>query len=327
MIESVQGLDLVQEINKLRVQKNAVILAHNYQIPEVQDIADFVADSLGLAYAAEESTAETIVLCGVEFMAETASLLCPDKIVLLPDTQAGCSLAQSITGEQLADWKRQYPEAVVVCYVNTSAEVKSLSDYCCTSTNAVQVVESIPEDQEILFVPDMFLGAYVKKKTGRKNIRVWMGECHVHAGISEESISTARKEHPKAEFLVHPECGCISSTMYLTAENGKGTHDARILSTGGMIKHAKTSSSKEFVIATETGILHRLEKDNPEKSFFPVSRANICHFMKMITLEKVYRSLKEGVHRVTVDESIAAKARIPINRMLDLQRTSSAPNK
>ena len=323
MGKSIQGLNLVQEIHNLRIQKHAVILAHNYQIPEVQDIADLVTDSLGLAYAAEESTADTIVLCGVEFMAETVALLCPDKTVLLPDTQAGCSLAESITGEQLADWKRQYPEALVVCYVNTSAEVKALSDYCCTSTNAVEVVESISEDQEILFVPDMFLGAYVKKKTGRKNIRVWMGECHVHAGISQENIVAARAKHPKAEFLVHPECGCISSTMYLTAENGKGTHDAQILSTGGMIKYAKTSESKEFVIATETGILHRLKKDNPEKSFFPVSESNVCHFMKMITIEKVYRSLKDGVHRVTVDQNIATKARIPLDRMLHLQRVNS----
>ena len=322
---STPELDLVQEIQRLKVQKDAVILAHNYQIPEVQDIADLVADSLGLAYAAEESTAKTIVLCGVEFMAETAALLCPEKTVLLPDTQAGCSLAQSITGEQLADWKLQHPEAVVVCYVNTSAEVKALSDYCCTSTNAVEVVESIPEGQEILFVPDMFLGAYVKKKTGRKNIRVWMGECHVHAGITQENIVAARAKHPKAEFLVHPECGCISSTMYLTAENGNGTHDAQILSTGGMITRAKNSTSKEFVVATETGILHRLKKDNPGKSFFPVSEANVCHFMKMITVEKVYRSLKDGVHKVTVDENIATKARMPLDRMLQLTRVKSSP--
>jgi quinolinate synthase len=311
-------VDLAEEVRKLRRERNAVILAHNYQISEIQDVADLVGDSLGLAREAAKTTADVIVFCGVHFMAETAAILCPDKRVLIPDLEAGCSLADSITREQLVSWKAEHPDAVVVSYVNTSAEVKAESDYCCTSTNAVQVVESIPMDREILFLPDMFLGTYVRRVTGRKNIRVWWGECHVHAAIRPDNIIQARNAHPDAEFLIHPECGCVSSTMYLWSEGDHSTRDAKILSTGGMVKHAAESSSKEFVVATETGILHPLRQQNPNKSFFPVSEANVCRFMKMITLEKLYRCLRDDVFEVTVEEETAKRALLPIERMLEI---------
>ena len=310
------AMDLIQDIEYLRKQRNAVVLAHNYQIGPVQDVADFVGDSLGLAQEAAKTSADLIVFCGVHFMAETAAILCPDKKVLIPDLEAGCSLADSITGDQLRQWKAEHPDAVVVSYVNTSADVKAESDYCCTSSNAVQVVQSIPEDREILFLPDMFLGTYVRRVTGRENIRVWWGECHVHAAIRPEMISDVRHEHAEAEFLIHPECGCVSSAMYLNAEQHPATQNAKILSTGGMINHAKNSDKNEFVIATETGILHKLRKQNPTKAFYPVSEDSVCRFMKMITLEKLHRSLKEDVFEVRVPEEIAARAIIPIERML-----------
>ena len=309
-------MDLVEEVRKLQKERNAVILAHNYQIGEIQDVADLVGDSLGLAREAAKTTADVIVFCGVHFMAETAAILCPEKRVLIPDLEAGCSLADSITRDQLVAWKADHPDAVVVSYVNTSAEIKAESDYCCTSTNAVQVVESIPEDREILFLPDMFLGTYVRRVTGRKNIKVWWGECHVHAAIRPDNIVQARHAHPDAEFLIHPECGCVSSSMYLVGEDDEATRGAKILSTGGMVQHAAESDSKEFVVATETGILHRLRQQNPQKSFFPVSEANVCRFMKMITLEKLYRSLRDDVFQVTVEPEIARRALLPIERML-----------
>ena len=309
-------MDLAEEVRKLRKERNAVILAHNYQIGEIQDVADLVGDSLGLAREAAKTTADVIVFCGVHFMAETAAILCPEKRVLIPDLDAGCSLADSITHDQLLAWKADHPDAIVVSYVNTSAEIKAESDYCCTSTNAVQVVESIPEDREILFLPDMFLGTYVRRVTGRKNIKVWWGECHVHAAIRPDNIVQARHAHPDAEFLIHPECGCVSSSMYLVAEGDEATRGAKILSTGGMVQYAAESDSKEFVVATETGILHRLRQQNPQKSFFPVSEANVCRFMKMITLEKLYRSLRDDVFQVTVEPETARRALLPIERML-----------
>ncbi|MBI4307859.1 MAG: quinolinate synthase NadA [Chloroflexi bacterium] len=309
-------MDLVSEILRLKRQRNAVILAHNYQIGEVQDIADFTGDSLGLAQEAAKTSADVIVFCGVHFMAETASILCPDKRVLIPDLEAGCSLAATITAEQLRAWKAEHPGAVVVSYVNTTADVKAESDYCCTSTNAVKVVQAIPEDREVLFLPDMFLGAYVQQATGRKNMRVWWGECHVHAAITPEDITKARDAHPGAEFLIHPECGCVSSCMYLLGQKGSPASGGRILSTGGMITHARQSPAKEFVIATETGILHRLRKENPQKVFYPVSEESVCRYMKMITMEKLRRSLKDDVYEVKVPQDIAARARVPIERML-----------
>ena len=304
------------DILRLKRERNAVILAHNYQIPDVQDLADFVGDSLGLSQQAAKTSADLIVFCGVHFMAETAAILSPDKRVLIPDLEAGCSLAASISGDQLRAWKTEHPDAVVVSYVNTTADVKAESDYCCTSANAVKVVQSIPEERQVLFLPDMFLGTYVQKVTGRQNMLVWWGECHVHAAIRSEDISRARNAHSNAEFLVHPECGCVSSTMYLLSQNDPATMGGKILSTGGMIRHARQSSAKEFVIATETGILHPLRKENPQKRFYAVSEESTCGFMKMITVEKLYRSLEDDVFEVTVPEETARRARVPIERML-----------
>lgn len=309
-------MDLVAEIRRLKRERRAVILAHNYQIPEIQDLADFVGDSLELSRQAARTDAEVIVFCGVHFMAETASILCPDKKVLIPDPEAGCSLAASITAEQVRAWKAQHPGAVVVAYVNTTAEVKAEADYCCTSANAVQVVQAIPEDREILFLPDMFLGTYVKNRTGRKNLRIWWGECHVHAALRPEDIRRAREEHPEAEFLIHPECGCVSTCMYLMSVGDPSMEGARILSTGGMIRRARESPAREFVVATETGILHRLRKENPGKRFHPVSEEMVCRYMKMITLEKLYRSLRDLVYEVKVPPEVAERARRPIERML-----------
>lgn len=310
---------LVEEILKLKAERNAVILAHSYERPEIQDIADFVGDSLGLSRQAAATNADVIVFCGVHFMAETAKILSPEKKVLLPDLDAGCSLAATITADQLRAWKAQHPGAVVVSYVNTSAEVKAETDYCCTSSNAVQVVNAIPPDREILFCPDMFLGQYVKRVTGRKNMRIWAGECHVHAGIRPEQIQEQRNAHPSAEFLMHPECGCVSSLMYMKETAGCcAMDDAKILSTEGMVRYARQSPAREFVVATETGILHRLRKLNPEKSFYPVSEHAVCKFMKLITLEKVLRSLREDVFEIDVPPAIAERARLAIQRMIEI---------
>jgi quinolinate synthase len=310
---------LVDEIKRLKEQRHAVILAHSYQRPEIQDIADFVGDSLGLSRQAAATDADMIVFCGVHFMAETASILSPNKKVLIPDLDAGCSLAATITAEELRAWKAKHPGAVVVSYVNTSAEVKAETDYCCTSSNAVSVVNSIPPDREILFCPDMFLGQHVKRVTGRTNMRIWAGECHVHAGIRPEHIQAQRDAHPGAEFLMHPECGCVSSLLYLRGQGlSCAMDDAKILSTEGMVRYARQSQAKEFVIATETGILHRLRRLNPDKSFYPVSERAVCKFMKMITLEKVLRSLRDEVFEVRVPPSIAERARLAIQRMIEI---------
>lgn len=309
--------DLIEEIKRLRRERNAVILAHNYQIGEIQDLADFVGDSLGLSQAAARTNADVIVFCGVHFMAETASILSPEKTVLIPDPEAGCSLAASITAEQLRAWKAEHPGAVVVSYVNTSAEVKAESDYTCTSGNAVKVIQAIPPDREILFLPDMFLGTYLERVTGRK-LHVWMGECHVHAGIRPETVAAARAAHPDAQFMIHPECGCVSSCMYHLAERDIPAEGTHILSTEGMIRHARQSPAKTFIVATEIGVLHRLRQQNPDKIFYPVSEAAICKYMKMITLEKLYRSLRDLIYEVKVPEAIAERARLPIQRMLEL---------
>ena len=307
--------ELSARIREAARERNAVILAHNYQIPEVQDVADYVGDSLGLSRQAAATDAETIVICGDHFMAETAAILSPDKTVLLPDLEAGCSLAATITGADLARWKAEYPGAVVVSYVNTTAEVKALSDYCCTSGNAEAVINSIPEDKEILFLPDMFLGAYLEKKTGRK-MHIWMGECHVHAGIDPVEIGEMRIKNPDAEFLIHPECGCVTQTMYRLGEGDISSNGTKILSTEGMVRHAQSSPRKRFIVATETGILHRLQKEAPTKEFIPASRGAVCQFMKRITLPKVLWSLEHNEHRITVPEDIAEKARGAIDRMV-----------
>ncbi len=309
--------EIIAEINRLRKEKNAVILAHNYQIPDVQDIADFVGDSLGLSQEAEKTGADIIVFCGVHFMAETASIISPNKKVLIPDLGAGCSLSDTITADQLRDWKKQHPGAVVVSYVNTTAEVKSESDYCCTSTNAVDVVNSIPEDKEILFLPDMFLGAFVARETGR-NIDIWPGECHVHADIKGEDIKNATDKHPDAELVIHPECGCSTSTMYECSNGTFNGKPVKVLSTGGMLKHAESSKSNEFIIATETGILHTLKKHNPDKEFYAANDDAVCKFMKMINLSNVLQSLQQEQFEVKVPELIAGKAKNAIDRMLEI---------
>jgi quinolinate synthase len=307
--------EFAEEVRILKEERNAVILAHNYQVPWVQDVADYVGDSLQLSQRAAETEASTIVFCGVHFMAETAKILSPDRTVLIPDRDAGCSLAASITADQLLAWKAEYPDAVVVAYVNTSADVKAEVDICCTSSNAVQVVQSIPEDREILFLPDMFLGSYVERVTGRK-MRVWMGECHVHAGIGAAEINDSLRANPGAEFMVHPECGCSTQCMYLSA-TGDGP-PLKILSTGGMVREALSSEADRFVVATETGILHQLRKQAPEKEFAPLKESAVCEFMKMITPEKLVRSVRDGVHEVTVDPDIAVRARRSIERMLEI---------
>src|ERR671920_2070527 len=314
---SVLNVDYAKEIQRLKKEKNAVILAHNYQISQIQDIADFVGDSLKLSKMAAETNASIIVFCGVHFMAETASIISPEKKVLIPDLDAGCSLASSINPEELVDWKEQNPEAIVVSYVNTSAEIKALSDYCCTSSNAAKVVESIPKEKPILFLPDMFLGAYVAEVTKRKNIKIWPGECHVHAGIRSEDINTMLRRHKKAEFLVHPECSCTSSTLYHISK-GDISKDTKILSTEGMMKEAKTSTNNKFIVATETGMLYRMKMENPEKEFIPIKKDAICKYMKKITIEKVYDSLLNEKFEVKVPVEIAKKAKIPIERMLSI---------
>jgi quinolinate synthase len=310
---------IVGKIKRLKEYKNAVILAHNYQLPEVQDIADFTADSLALSQMAAKTDADIIIFCGVHFMAETASIISPQKKVLLPDLRAGCSLADTINADELRKWKKEHPGAVVVSYVNTTAEVKAESDYCCTSSNAVNVVNAVPEEKEILFLPDMFLGAYAAKVTGRK-IHVWPGECHVHAGIRTDELKELKHDHPGAELVVHPECGCTTNLMYqgLNGSSSNGNGHIKFLSTGGMIKFAKDSPAREFIIATETGMLHRLRKDNPGKTFYPARENAVCKYMKMITLEKVLRSLEEEVYEVKVPEPIALKAKKSIDRMLEI---------
>ena len=300
---------LQEEIRALARERDAVIIAHNYQRPEVQDVADYVGDSLGLSRLAAATDAGVIVFCGVHFMAETAAILSPQKTVLLPDLDAGCSLAASITAAELREWKGQHPGAVVVSYVNTTADVKAESDYCCTSGNARQVIESIPEDQEILFLPDMYLGLWLERVTGRK-LTIWLGECHVHAGIRPADIERWQAEAPDAELLVHPECGCASQAM---AFGNERTH---ILSTEKMVDYARRSPKQRFLIATEVGIIHRLEKEAPGKRFEPVRADAVCRYMKVTSLEDVRDSLVHLQHRITVDPDVADRARLAIERMV-----------
>jgi quinolinate synthase len=311
---------LKDEVRALAAERGAVILAHNYQVPEVQEVADFVGDSLGLSQQAAATGAETIVFCGVHFMAETASILSPEKTVLLPDMGAGCSLADSITAPQLRAWKAKHPGAIVVMYVNTSAEVKAETDYCVTSANAVAVVEHIyrehGEDTEILFGPDMFLGAYVEKTLGRK-MHVWDGECHVHAGIRPRDISAMRDAHPGADFLIHPECGCSTSVMEYVAAGDVDADGVHMLSTGGMLGYAQSAApGTTAIVATETGMLHPLREARPDVDFVAANEAASCRFMKMITLPKLRDTLRDGVGEVKVPAAIAERARLPIERMV-----------
>ncbi len=303
-----------------------MILAHNYQLPEIQDVADYVGDSLGLSQQAARAEGAEIVFCGVHFMAETASILCPDKRVLIPDLDAGCSLADSITASQLRDWKAAHPSAIVVMYVNTTAEVKALTDYCCTSANAVKVVEHIyaehGDEAEILFGPDMFLGAYVEKTLGRA-MHVWDGECHVHAGIKPSDIAEVRAAHPGADFLIHPECGCSTSVMEYVAAGDIDSDGVYMLSTGGMLGYARERAGGPAggpqvtaIVATETGMLHPLRQASPDTEFIAANEAAHCRFMKMITLPKLRDALRDGVHEVKVPTEIADRARLPIERMV-----------
>ena len=299
---------LKDEVLRLKKEKDVVILAHNYQIPEVQDVADFVGDSLGLSRQAAKVKQKTILFCGVHFMAETAAIISPSKRVLIPDLEAGCSLSDSITVDQLRKWKKEHPDAMTVGYVNTTAEIKSELDYCCTSSNAVNVVNAIPKDKEILFLPDMFLGSYVSKMTGRKNMQIWAGECHVHAGITPDDIEKKLDELKNAEFVIHPECSCTTPMMYDMAAGNYKNHQVQILSTEGMMNHVSKSDSKQFVVATETGILYRMRQQNPEKTFIPASENAECEYMKMITLDKVYRSLYDEKYEVKVAKKTAEGA-------------------
>jgi quinolinate synthase len=307
---------LKDKIEELKKEKDVIILAHNYQIPQVQDVADFVGDSLGLARQAEKTNHKTILFCGVHFMAETAAIISPKKKVLIPDPNAGCSLSDSINLQQLKKWKQEHPNAITVGYVNTTAEIKSELDYCCTSSNAVNVVKAIPDEKEILFLPDMFLGSYVAKMTGRKNMLIWAGECHVHAGITPEHVKEKLNSLVNPEFLIHPECSCTTPMMYDVANGSYKSNQVQILSTEGMMNRVKTSQSNEFVVATETGILYRMKQQNPTKKFVPASEKAECEYMKMITLDKVYDSLLTETSVVTVPKEIADKARLAIERML-----------
>ncbi len=302
-------------VRRLADERDALIVAHNYQVPAIQDVADHVGDSLELSRIAAETDRSTIVFCGVHFMAETAKILNPQRRVLIPDPGAGCSLAASITADQLRAWKAEHPGAIVVMYVNTDAAVKAESDYCVTSANAAKVVGSLPEDAEILFGPDMFLGAYVERVTGRR-MHVWMGECHVHAGIRPSDIQATLTAHPDAELHVHPECGCSSQCMYMMATGDLPADRTFVLGTGGMVRRARVSAAREFVVATETGMLHRLRKENPQATYVPANPDAVCGYMKMITPAKLLECLRTMRHEVVVPPEVAERARVPIERML-----------
>jgi len=308
--------DLLAEIDELRITRRAAILAHNYQRPEIQDLADVVADSLQMARRATELDAPILVICGVHFMAETAAIANPDKRILIPDRTAGCSLAATIQAADVRIWRAAHPDGVVVAYVNTAADVKAEADYCCTSGNAVAVVRALPPDVPVLFLPDVFLGNYLRKVTGRQ-LDVWMGECHVHAGLTRETLEQRRVEYPDAEFLVHPECGCVTSAMYYAETEGDVAGGrTQIVSTEQMMRRARVSPARRFVVATETGVLHRLRRENPGKEFVAAREGAECRYMKQITLENLRDSLRDLQYDVTVAPDIAVRARRAIDRML-----------
>ena len=305
-----------ERIRALAAEKDVVILAHNYQVPEIQDVAHHVGDSLALSRIAATVPESTIIFCGVHFMAETAKILSYDKTILIPDERAGCSLADTITADQLREWKAQYPGAVVVSYVNTTAAVKAETDICCTSSNAVEVVASIPADTPILFCPDQFLGAHVQRQTKRSNMHIWMGECHVHAGINGQDLKAMVEAEPDAELYVHPECGCATSALYLASEGVVPAERTHILSTGAMLDAARTTTARKVLVATETGMLHQLRKVNVTTKFQAVNRAAVCKYMKMITPEKLEHSLMHGNDVVDIPRDIADKARLSVERMI-----------
>ena len=308
--------ELVTEIRVLKAERQAAILAHNYQRPEIQDVADVVADSLRMARRATELDAPVLVICGVHFMAETAAIANPDKRVLIPDLDAGCSLAETVRPADVRTWRATHPDGLVVAYVNCSAAVKAEADYCCTSVNAVAVVRALPPDVPVLFVPDFFLGSHVRRITGRA-LYVWMGECHVHAALTPADVEARRREYPDAEFLVHPECGCVTSTMYYASADGDvAAGRTHIVSTEQMTERARTSPARRFVVATETGVLHRLRRENPDKQFHALAESAECRFMKLITLEKLRDCLRDLKPEVVVPPDVAVRARRAIDRML-----------
>ena len=309
---------LQAEIRRLAKERNAIILAHNYQRAEVQDVADFVGDSLGLSRRAAEVEEDVIVFCGVHFMAETAKVLSPEKTVLLPNLEAGCSLADTITPEEVRGWRRQFPDYVAVGYVNTTAAVKAELDYCSTSGNVLDVIDAIPEEKGILFLPDMFLGAHVRRMRPHRKVEVWMGECHVHAGIDIDSLQAAREAHPKSEVLVHPECGCASRLLYRMADGDLPPDGIHIASTEGMINLTRDLDADTFIIATETGIIHRMRQMAPEKRFVPADRAAECAYMKTITLVDVRDALAKNQHVIDVPADIRERALGAIERMVQL---------
>jgi quinolinate synthase len=307
------------EIRRLARQRDAVILAHNYQPPMIQDVADHVGDSLGLSRIAAATDAKVIVFAGVHFMAETAKILSPRATVLIPEPRAGCSLADSITADQLRAWKAEHPGAAVVAYVNTTAEVKAESDLCCTSANAAEVVASVPAEREVLFLPDQFLGAHVRRVTGRDNVRVWLGECHVHAGISPEQLRATAAARPEAELFIHPECGCTTAALWQAGEGGLPGR-TRVLSTSGMLRAAAGTTAGTVLVATETGMLHQLRQANPRVSWEPVNPRAQCPFMQMTTPEVLTRCLRDGVTEVTVDPDVAQRARRAVDAMIAIGR-------
>ncbi len=311
---------LQAEIRELARRRNAVVIAHNYQRPEVQDVADFVGDSLGLSRQAASTEAEVIVFAGVHFMAETAAILSPAKRVLLPDLRAGCSLAATITADDVRRWKAQFPEYISVGYVNTTAEVKAELDYCCTSGNVLDVIDAIPADKGILFLPDFFLGAHVRRMRPDRNVEVWMGECHVHKGIRAETLNAAREMYPDAEVLVHPECGCAGQLIYEMGMGDVKPEGLHIASTEGMIRAVTERPASRFIIATETGIMHRMQRMAPDKQFIPADPEAVCAFMKAITLRGVRDSLVRDQYHITVPKDIADRARGAIDRMVALGR-------
>jgi quinolinate synthase len=295
-----------------------VILAHNYQAAEIQDVADHVGDSLALSRLAAASTASVIVFAGVYFMAETAKILAPGRVVLIPDARAGCSLADSITAPQLRAWKAEHPGAAVVAYVNTSAEVKAEADVCCTSANAEQIVAAIPANREVLFLPDQFLGAHVRRATGRANLHVWLGECHVHAGISPADLRRKAAADPEAELFIHPECGCSTAALWQAGTGDLPATRTRVLSTGGMLAAARDTAARSVLVATETGMLHQLRMAAPDVDFIAANERASCKYMKMITPAALLRCLVEGADEVDVDPGTARQARASVQRMIEI---------
>jgi quinolinate synthase len=321
------GRDWAAEVRRLAAERDAVILAHNYQRPEIQDVADHVGDSLALSRIAAASDAAVIVFAGVYFMAETAKILAPERTVLIPDPAAGCSLADGITAAQVRDWKAEYPGAAVVAYVNTSAEVKAEADVCCTSANAAQIVSAIPAERDVLFLPDQFLGAHVRRVTGRRNLHVWLGECHVHAGISPDELRRKAAGQPDAELFIHPECGCATAALWQAGAGDLPAARTRVLSTGGMLAAARETSAPAVLVATETGMLHQLRQANPAVRWEPVNPAAVCRYMKMTTPATLLRCLRDGVTEVQVPPGVAARARRAVQAMVATGPAAGAPGR